>query len=182
MSVRKTSLLFLLGEERYRQPRAVYKYWAPCRLCCVEIFFIVNYGHWFCHPRGTLLMLEAITLVQLTPAFLVYVIFPLRLFDGDGFSDVLTAHGPSCLAATFFVSSPEEYSYAEFSGRSLPETFRIQRYLVRQRILVCVSSRGAWFDGAANRGCPAVAFHRWLSASLSCRRDRSPWSCLFGRP
>ena len=26
-SVRMTSLLFLLGEERYRQPRAVYKYW-----------------------------------------------------------------------------------------------------------------------------------------------------------
>ena len=56
--------------------------------------------------------------------------FPLRLFGGDGFSDVLTAYGPSCLAAFFLVSSPEEYSYAEFSRRSLPETFRIQRYLV----------------------------------------------------
>ena len=47
VSVRMTSLLFLLGEERYRQPRAVYKYWAPCRLCCVEIFFTMNNGHWF---------------------------------------------------------------------------------------------------------------------------------------
>ena len=28
VSPRLTSLLFLLGEERYRQPRAVYKYWA----------------------------------------------------------------------------------------------------------------------------------------------------------
>ena len=27
MSPRLTSLLFLLGEEQYRQPRAVYKYW-----------------------------------------------------------------------------------------------------------------------------------------------------------
>ena len=38
VSPRLTSLLFLLGEERYRQPRAVFKYWAPRRLCCVEIF------------------------------------------------------------------------------------------------------------------------------------------------
>ena len=68
-SLRLTSLLFLLGEGRHRQPRAVYKYWAPCRLCCVEIFFTVNNGHWFCHPRGTLLVLEAITLVQLIPAY-----------------------------------------------------------------------------------------------------------------
>ena len=68
VSVCMTSLLFLLGEERYRQPSAVYKYWAPCRLCCVEIFFTVNNGHWFCHPRGTLLLLEVITLVQLTLA------------------------------------------------------------------------------------------------------------------
>ena len=58
LSVRMASLLFLLGEERYRQPRAVYKYWAPCRLCCVEILITVNNGHWFCHPRGTLLVLE----------------------------------------------------------------------------------------------------------------------------
>ena len=68
VSVRMTSLLFLLGEGRHRQPREVYKYWAPCRLCCVEIFFTVNNGHWFCHPCGTLLVLEAITLVQLIPA------------------------------------------------------------------------------------------------------------------
>ena len=79
-------------------------------------------------------------------------------------------------------ASPEEYSYAEFSGSSLPETFRIQRYVVQQWTLVCVSSRGAWFDGAVNCGCPAVAFHRMSSTSLSCRRDGSPWSCLFGRP
>ena len=32
VSERMTSLLFLLGEGRHRQPRAVYKYWAPCRL------------------------------------------------------------------------------------------------------------------------------------------------------
>ena len=83
------------------------------------------------HPRGTLLVLELITLVQPTPALwctctpcgLDYDFFPLRLFDGDGFSDVLTAYGSSLLAATFLVSSPEEYSCAEFSGRSLPETF-----------------------------------------------------------
>ena len=75
MSVRMTSLLFLLGEERYRQPKVVYKYWAPCRLCFVEIFFTVYNGHWFCHPRGTPLVLEVITLVQLTPALLVYVPF-----------------------------------------------------------------------------------------------------------
>ena len=31
--------------------------------------------------------------------------------------------GPLFLAVTFPVSSPEEYSCAEFSGRSLPETF-----------------------------------------------------------
>ena len=30
VSVRMTSLLFHLGEGRHRQPRAVYKYWAPC--------------------------------------------------------------------------------------------------------------------------------------------------------
>ena len=44
-------------------------------------------------------------------------------FGGDGFSDVLTAYGPLVSAFTFPVSSPEECSYAEFSGRSLPETF-----------------------------------------------------------
>ena len=113
VSVRLTSLLFLQGEERYRQPRAVFKCWVPCRLCCVEIFFTVNKGHWFCHPRGTLLVLEVITLVQLTPALLVYVHFrvawttlfslSVSLVVMDGFSDVLTAHGPSCLAATFLV-------------------------------------------------------------------------------
>ena len=35
----------LLSEGHHRQPRAVYKYWAPCRLCCVEIFFSVYNGH-----------------------------------------------------------------------------------------------------------------------------------------
>ena len=32
------------------------------------------------------------------------------------------------------------------------------------------------------RNCPAVAVHRRSSTSLSCRRDSSPWSRLFGRP
>ena len=83
VSVRMTSLLFLLGEGRHRQPRAEKKYWARCRLCCVEIFFTVNNGHWFCHPRGTLLVLEAITLVQLIPALgctCTYVRSGLRSF------------------------------------------------------------------------------------------------------
>ena len=31
MSPRMNSLLCLLSEELHRQPRAVYKYWAPCR-------------------------------------------------------------------------------------------------------------------------------------------------------
>ena len=39
-----TFLRVLLSEERHRQPRAVYKYSAPCRLSCVEIFFTVNNG------------------------------------------------------------------------------------------------------------------------------------------
>ena len=64
VSVRLTSLLFLLGEGRYRQPRAENKHCAPRRLCCVEIFFTVNSGHWFGHPRGTLLVLAVISLVQ----------------------------------------------------------------------------------------------------------------------
>ena len=34
VSPRLSSLLFLLGEERYRQPRAVYKYWAGGLLSC----------------------------------------------------------------------------------------------------------------------------------------------------
>ena len=37
---RLSSLLFLLGEERYRQPRAVYKYWAPCRLCWEDTYAV----------------------------------------------------------------------------------------------------------------------------------------------
>ena len=68
VSPRLTALFFLLGEERYHQPRAVFKYCAPRRLCCVEILFTVNNGHWSCYPRGTLVVLEAITLVQLIPA------------------------------------------------------------------------------------------------------------------
>ena len=115
-----TSLLFLLGEERDRQPRTVYKYWAPCRLCCVEIFFTVNNGHWF--SIHVLLVLEVVSLVQLTSALWVYGhsvrpglrFIPSPSLGGDGFSDVLTAYGPSFLAATFLVSSPEEYSCAEF--------------------------------------------------------------------
>ena len=73
--VTRASMYELPGEERHRQPRAVYKYWAPCRLCCVEIFFIVNNGHWFCVPHGTLLVVQAITMVQLPLALWVYVHF-----------------------------------------------------------------------------------------------------------
>ena len=120
--------------------------------------------------------------VRALPCGLDYVLFPLRLFGGDGFSDVLTAYGPSSLAATFLVSSTEEYSYAEFSGRPFRKRSRIHRHLVRQWLHVCVSSRGAWFDGAVNCGCLPVAFHRRSSTSLWCRRDSSPWSCLFGKP
>ena len=75
MSVRMTSLLFLLGEGRHSQLRAVYKYWAPCRLCCTEVCFTVNNGHLFCHSSGTLLVLEVIHQVQLTPALWVYAHF-----------------------------------------------------------------------------------------------------------
>ena len=50
--------------------------------------------------------------------------------------------------------------------------FRIQRYLFRQWIHVCVSSRGAWFDGAVNCGFSAVAVHRRSSISLSWCRGR----------
>ena len=112
--------------------------------------------------------------VRALPCGLDYDFFPLRLFCGDGFSGVLTPVGPSFLAGTFLVSSPEEYSYAEFFGRSLPETPRIQRHLVRQWIHVCVSSRGAWFDGAVNCGFPAVAVHHRSSISLSWCRGRFP--------
>ena len=96
--------------------------------------------------------------VRALPCGLDYVLFPLRLFGGDGFSDVLTAYGPSSLAATFLVSSPEEYSYAEFSGRPFRKRSRIQRYLVRQWLHVCVSSRGAWFDGAVTAVVPQLHF------------------------
>ena len=41
-SLRLHSLLFLLSEEIHRQPRAVYKYWAPCRLCSED-----TYAAWF---------------------------------------------------------------------------------------------------------------------------------------
>ena len=37
----------------------------------------------------------------------------------------------------------------------------------------CCATTDAWFDGAANCGCPAVAVHRRSSTSLSCRRVRS---------
>ena len=44
--------------------------------------------------------------------------------------------GPSFLAATFPFSSPEEYSYVEFSGSTFRKCSRILHYLVRQWILV----------------------------------------------
>ena len=69
-----------------------------------------------------------------------------------------------------------------FLGDPFRKRFRIQRYLVRQWIHVCVSSRGAWFDGAVNCGFSAVAVHRRVSISLSWCRGRFSWSCLFGRP
>ena len=37
---RLTSLLFLLSEELHRQPRAVFKYWAPCRLCWEDTYSV----------------------------------------------------------------------------------------------------------------------------------------------
>ena len=37
---RLTSLLFLLSEELHRQPRAVYKYWASCRLCWEDTYAV----------------------------------------------------------------------------------------------------------------------------------------------
>ena len=40
VSVRVISLLFLLSEELHRQPRAVYKYWAPCRLCWEDTYAV----------------------------------------------------------------------------------------------------------------------------------------------
>ena len=46
-----TSLLFLLGDGRHRQPRAVHKYWAPCRLCSVEIFFTWKRSPWYSSLR-----------------------------------------------------------------------------------------------------------------------------------
>ena len=46
VSPRLSSLLFLLGEEQYRRPRAVYKYWAPCRLL-FPLRPLVSGGHLF---------------------------------------------------------------------------------------------------------------------------------------
>ena len=46
MSPRSNSLLFLLSEELHRQPRAVYKYWAPCRLY-FPLRPLVSGGHLF---------------------------------------------------------------------------------------------------------------------------------------
>ena len=49
--------------------------------------------------------------VRALPCGLDYVLFPFRLFGGDGFSVVLTAYGTPL------------FKCAEFSGRSLLETF-----------------------------------------------------------
>ena len=46
MPVRMTSLLCHLSEELHRQPRAVYKYWAPCRLY-FPLRPLVSGGHLF---------------------------------------------------------------------------------------------------------------------------------------
>ena len=49
VSLRLTSLLFLLSEELHRQPRAVFKYWAPCRLCWDDTYAV---GWFLCRaPR-----------------------------------------------------------------------------------------------------------------------------------
>ena len=133
-----TSLLFLLGEERYRQPRAANKFWAPCRLCCVKIFFTVNDGHWFRHPRGTLLVLEAIT-----PALWVFVHFCAAWTTTYSLSVslvVMVSQMPSFLAATFLVSSPSTVMRS-FLGDPFRKRSRIQRYLVRQWIHVCQLTR-----------------------------------------
>ena len=43
------SLLFLLSEQLHRQPRAVYKYWAPCRACLSLRPFVPD-SHLFAVP------------------------------------------------------------------------------------------------------------------------------------
>ena len=43
------SLLFLLSEQLHRQPRAVYKYWAPCRACLSRRPFVPD-SHLFAVP------------------------------------------------------------------------------------------------------------------------------------
>ena len=119
VSLRLTSLLFLLGEERCTNTgrRAVF--------AVSRIFFIVNNGHWFCcFSRGTLLVLVAITLAQLTPA-----------------------HGcsrTSVRAATYPFSSFEEFSFVEFSGRSFRKCSRILRYLARQWNLLRQFTVSVW--------------------------------------
>ena len=83
------------GRGTDRQPRAVYKYWEPCRLCCVEIFFIVNNewslvlpSTWHTARVGSDHEGSARTGFMGVRAFLCgldYDQFPLRLFCGDGF-------------------------------------------------------------------------------------------------
>ena len=84
----RVSTFDLLGEERYRQPRAAKKYWAPSRLCCVEIIFTVTM------VTGPAIRAYRLIGVRALPCGLDYDQFPLRLSCGDGFSDVLTAYGP----------------------------------------------------------------------------------------
>ena len=182
VSVRMTFLHFLLGEGWHRQPRAVFKYWAPYRLCCVETFFTVNNGHWFCHPRGTLLVLEAITMVQLTLALWVHVHFravwttinSLSVsFCDDGFSDDLTEYGPSFLAVTFPVSSREEHRYAEFSGRSLPDTFPYSVLLFTTVDTRSASLRSLF--GNRDRFAPSFADEK-----VAARRLQRWYGCFAG--
>ena len=78
--------------------------------------------------------------------------------------------GSSFLAATFPFSSPEEYSYMEFSGRAFRKCSRILRYLVRQWILVapvyglCLATE----TGTHSANCARTS-HRCSSwTSLTC--------------
>ena len=184
MSPRLTSLLFLLGEECHRQPRAVYKYWAPCRLFCIEVFFTVNSGRWFCHPRGTLLVLEVISGtahtgfmgVHALPCGLDYVLFPLRL------SVVLTAYGPPYLAATCSMSCRSS-SVRSFLGDPFRKRSRIQCLLVRQwtqnlrqSAVLFRIPRNAWIDS----GHKFASVYGWFDSGYILSRSSSwwQWPCL----
>ena len=145
--------------------QGVNKYWAPCRLCCRgflhrEQWSLILPSTWHTARVGS-----DLSLVQLTPALWVYVHFCAAwttfysLSGGDGFSGVLTAYGPSYLAATCSMS------YRGSSTRIfLGDPFCIQRLLVRnvpvysalvgstvdtslrQSMVLFAFQRNAWFD------------------------------------